>query len=612
MKQGVIRAMMIVILSFALVLPQVRAAGQEQVIGVYLDGRQIAMESTPYIKDGVTLVPFRPIFEALRLAVSWDKAAQLVTGKNEWSMVALRVGALSAQVNGNSADLQVPAELRNGAVFVPLRFVGEETGNTVRWNASAGRIDIETGHSLKGRLVTPLGKTQARDLQLYRIVQDELVKVAAARTDSNGWYRFDGLIEGEHYSIQGAWPNVTDIESCEFQFRTRGNCSQLISSAPKQAGFRALSPGGNPLVAGQYQVMLLWDNAIMMNGSPKMGGQFFDNLTDGRAYTATVKILDASGNAAYSAPEPFTFTYHRGDYVTHEFRLLKTQEAQASGILVDETGKPIPNMTLSLRKSDGAGQFTQTRTRDDGSFFFGALAMRESYSFTVDLPQKDIPDMSDYAAIPPQPFTYTGTPLDLGKITMGHLQLIGQVKDENGNPIQALMSLRIGKNFGTLIPSTYKNGYYAIGGMKAGQEYSLSAGIPTYRPANANDAEGDRLIFTSSSSTSPKPVTFIYQPGMAPINFSAFFGSRTMKGTVKSVNGQAASGAEVYVDFLDGDTVASTEKITTDMSGRFELSLGIKYRGRIHAASADGDHLSHTYEFNANDARILVPSLILY
>ena len=51
----------------------------DQPIQVFINGQQLAMNVSPVIKNGRTLVPLRAIFEALGVEVSWDDNTRTVT-----------------------------------------------------------------------------------------------------------------------------------------------------------------------------------------------------------------------------------------------------------------------------------------------------------------------------------------------------------------------------------------------------------------------------------------------------------------------------------------------------------------------------------------------------
>jgi hypothetical protein len=117
-------------------------AEQNQEIRVLLNEQELEFEAKPLLKEGTTLVPFRPIFEALGLKVAWDAETQTVSGANEETNIEFVIGNQTAKVNGQDKTLSLPSQMVEGRTYVPLRFVGEATGNEVLWDASTQTISI--------------------------------------------------------------------------------------------------------------------------------------------------------------------------------------------------------------------------------------------------------------------------------------------------------------------------------------------------------------------------------------------------------------------------------------------------------------------------------------
>lgn len=132
-----------------LLLPSFAFAAEEQEpVKVFLNGRQMQFPVDPLIEQGVTLVPFRAIFEALGLEVGWDGENQKVTGSREGLSIEMTLGNQNVYVNGRRQRLDVAPKVVNGTTLVPLRFVSEVSGKEVIWNGEERRIDINSGYEL--------------------------------------------------------------------------------------------------------------------------------------------------------------------------------------------------------------------------------------------------------------------------------------------------------------------------------------------------------------------------------------------------------------------------------------------------------------------------------
>ncbi|HOQ38105.1 MAG TPA: copper amine oxidase N-terminal domain-containing protein, partial [Acetivibrio sp.] len=88
-------------------------------VKVYINGELMefgrdANDPGPYIKEGRTLIPFRRIFEALDMEVSWDAKERMVTAIGNDIEMKLYIGKTNAYVNGEEKTLDVPAEITDG------------------------------------------------------------------------------------------------------------------------------------------------------------------------------------------------------------------------------------------------------------------------------------------------------------------------------------------------------------------------------------------------------------------------------------------------------------------------------------------------------------------
>ncbi|WP_311078670.1 family 10 glycosylhydrolase [Paenibacillus polymyxa] len=128
------------------IVPGVQAAPTGD-IEIILDGQSLQSDASPYIVQGanVTMVPLRVISEGLGAQVNWSESSGTVTITAQNKNISMKNGAQSATVNGKSVRLDASARMTSGRVMVPLRFVGEELGLKVDWQASERVITLSSG-----------------------------------------------------------------------------------------------------------------------------------------------------------------------------------------------------------------------------------------------------------------------------------------------------------------------------------------------------------------------------------------------------------------------------------------------------------------------------------
>jgi len=122
---------------------QAAPAKKQDSIRVYLDNQEIQFQAAPIMKNGVTFVQFRPLFQALDYKVDWNRAKQQVTGTFLDQKLQMTIGQNTAYVNGAKTNLQVAPFTDAGNTLVPLRFVAEATGLPVTWDSKARTIKID-------------------------------------------------------------------------------------------------------------------------------------------------------------------------------------------------------------------------------------------------------------------------------------------------------------------------------------------------------------------------------------------------------------------------------------------------------------------------------------
>jgi len=120
------------------------ATTAETNISVFVNGNKLDLDIGPSTYEGRTLVPMRPIFEALGYSVGFNSDTQEITASKDDSTIQMRVNSNQATVNGEVIRLEIAAQSQNGRTLVPLRFVAEASGSIVNWDAEAQCVYVVT------------------------------------------------------------------------------------------------------------------------------------------------------------------------------------------------------------------------------------------------------------------------------------------------------------------------------------------------------------------------------------------------------------------------------------------------------------------------------------
>ena len=96
----------------------------DQRISVMINGQPRLYDAPPVIVQDRVLIPMRGVFEDFGATVDWDSFQQTATAyMGPDRVIALTVGSTSALVDGQMVALEVPAQLHQDRVYVPLRFL---------------------------------------------------------------------------------------------------------------------------------------------------------------------------------------------------------------------------------------------------------------------------------------------------------------------------------------------------------------------------------------------------------------------------------------------------------------------------------------------------------
>jgi hypothetical protein len=85
------------------------------------------------VRGGTILIPLRSMFEQMGATVSYDPASKTVDVTKPGADVKVTVGKPEVVINGETRPLDVPPEIYQGHVVVPVRVISEGMGAYVQW-----------------------------------------------------------------------------------------------------------------------------------------------------------------------------------------------------------------------------------------------------------------------------------------------------------------------------------------------------------------------------------------------------------------------------------------------------------------------------------------------
>lgn len=171
---------LLVMLTSALYSEKTSAAGSYLDGLVILDGKELKLDARPIIKNGTTMVPFRPIFEGLGLKISWNHKTKNVTGEKGNLSINMQSGKKSAVLNGKNVSISEAPFIENDTLYINLRFVSEATGADVKWNGTKKEVSIHSKTNQEN-----VGVNDAFNNNVV-LAQNNGVSISAATSEQSG------------------------------------------------------------------------------------------------------------------------------------------------------------------------------------------------------------------------------------------------------------------------------------------------------------------------------------------------------------------------------------------------------------------------------------------
>jgi len=105
-------------------------------------GELVMNDVSPILRNDRTMLPIRFVAEALGGIVVWNDSLNKVTITKEDVVIEIFIGSPFALVNGSPVELDASAFIENSRTYLPLRFVAENMGATVTWDATTKKVTI--------------------------------------------------------------------------------------------------------------------------------------------------------------------------------------------------------------------------------------------------------------------------------------------------------------------------------------------------------------------------------------------------------------------------------------------------------------------------------------
>ena len=194
-------------------------------VTILINDEELEINYPARIKDGRTLVPARPIFEALGAEMEWDEENRVAYGDRNGYKVSLTIGEKDVQVDGWSyEDLDVAAKIYDGRTYIPLRFSGEAFGAEVEWDETNRKITIENNYKEMPKFEDKIKNDKFIDL--FDLKKHE-IEDEFGQYDSSGFFLGAYLVYYENIDLDN-YGGLIQLDSLVFHLTSPEESGEVI------------------------------------------------------------------------------------------------------------------------------------------------------------------------------------------------------------------------------------------------------------------------------------------------------------------------------------------------------------------------------------------------
>ncbi|REK71296.1 copper amine oxidase N-terminal domain-containing protein [Paenibacillus paeoniae] len=103
----------------------------------------VELNHLPILQNGSALLPLREIGTLLNSKTTWIPEGKRIVITNPETRIELTLGSKQAKVNGKNMAMRTTPYNKNGVVYVPIRFIGEAFGAKVAWHDKERRVNLD-------------------------------------------------------------------------------------------------------------------------------------------------------------------------------------------------------------------------------------------------------------------------------------------------------------------------------------------------------------------------------------------------------------------------------------------------------------------------------------
>ncbi|HBR04089.1 MAG TPA: glycoside hydrolase [Ruminiclostridium sp.] len=356
-----------------------------------MGGDVIESDDPPILQEGQILLPFDTIKAYIDPYIWYDEMLQKITITTKDRVVRMKTGSLEALVNEKPMELTFPAVSENGALYLPIDFLRDFYGITVRympvhdvvvvddkntafrtaWPLDA-RTVVRKGMSIREPIIRKFEGQGDKDLTIVRSTENILIVFG----ESEEWYKV------RDYEGAVGYVKKKEVEVSDFQ---QPDSSQAREEPPK------LSEG---------KINLIWDMTYS-----KRNIELSQNSTPGIDVISPTwfEIVDSNGKIKNRAEPEYIVYAHQNGWQVWALFSNNFSDIEGTSLILNNTDKRQAVIReilayAALYKLDGINvDFENVYKKDRDAYTqfireFYPLAKEQGLFVSVDV---TVPDGSD-------------------------------------------------------------------------------------------------------------------------------------------------------------------------------------------------------------------------
>lgn len=235
-------------------------------IHMEINGNRIQTDRAPVNRNGSILVPLRIIFQSLDASVNYDPANKEIIGKRDARTIRLQVGSNIATIDNKQVTVAQAPIVINNLTYVPIRFISESLGASVKWISETQTVQIELPDGpLLTRTELPLINDSGKPITL---LSQGNIHLKWYMQDQNPYQQYRGYTGSDHQLIFTNYDDVirTDLDGNLYSQIPLNNPPFTIFYAYQEKdGFKVVSsPFPDNILVWEHIPLYTESNALLL------------------------------------------------------------------------------------------------------------------------------------------------------------------------------------------------------------------------------------------------------------------------------------------------------------------------------------------------------------